>query len=222
MHTKQMAGEAATQYIEEGMTIGLGTGSTVYWTIKKLGKLVSEGLDISAVPTSKHTEKLANENGIPLIPLSKVTKLDVTIDGADEVNPDLDLIKGGGGALLREKIIASNSRRLIIVVDETKCVSTLGHFPLPVEIVQFGLEITIRQLQELNCNPALRLRNGDPFVTDNGNYIVDCKFDAIADPQELCKKINMIPGVIENGIFSKMADIVVVGRDHDAIDLLSR
>ncbi|MFC5465212.1 ribose-5-phosphate isomerase RpiA [Lederbergia graminis] len=220
MNSKKLAGEKAVQYVKDGMIIGLGTGSTVYWTIKKLGELVRDGLDIRGIPTSKNTEELAIEEGIPLISLSEIGQLDITIDGADEVNPDLQLIKGGGGALLREKLIASISKRLVIVVDESKCVSRLGRFPLPVEVTPFGVEITSKQLQVLGCTPKLRTKKDIPYKTDNGNYILDCSFSSISEPIELTNKINMLPGVVENGLFVNMAEIIVVAKKDGHIDYL--
>jgi ribose 5-phosphate isomerase A len=219
MESKKLAGEKAVEYVEDGMILGLGTGSTVYWTIKKLGDLVKNGLNISCVPTSKHTEQLATELGIPLVNIAEINELDLTIDGADEVNPRLDLIKGGGGALLREKMIASISRRLVIVVDDTKYVSTLGKFPLPIEVVPFGWELTSKQRNKLGpCNPILRKENNAPFVTDNGNYILDCQFEAIHDPDLLNGKLNIIPGVVDNGLFVNMTDIVIIGGRNGDVE----
>ncbi|WP_186577903.1 ribose-5-phosphate isomerase RpiA [Aquibacillus kalidii] len=219
--SKQLAGEKATEFIKDGMVLGLGTGSTVYWTIQKLGELVKGGLNIQGVPTSKQTEKLANQLDIPLLSLSDVNDIDLTIDGADEANSNLELIKGGGGALLREKMIASISRRLVIVVDQSKYVPELGHFPLPVEIVPFGWEITSKQIAALGCLPQLRREERDPVVTDNGNYIVDCHFNTISDAKQLDQALNMIPGVVENGLFVDMANELIIGRDDGTIDFLS-
>jgi len=221
MDRKKLAAEKAAQYVKDGMLVGLGTGSTVFWTIKKLGELVKNGLDVRCVPTSKNTEILAKKVGIPLITISEVNELDLTIDGADEVNRNLDLIKGGGGALLREKMVASISDRLIIVVDESKSVLNLGRFPLPVEVVPFGFEITSKQLRALDCIPILRTEHNIPFITDNGNYILDCHFSIIQEPHELNRKLNMIPGVVENGLFIKMADIVVIGHKNGNVNILN-
>jgi ribose 5-phosphate isomerase A len=222
MDRKKLAGEKAVQYVKDGMLVGLGTGSTVFWTIKRLGELVKNGLEIHGVPTSKNTEKLAKEVGIPLTTMADVNELDLTIDGADEVSHDLDLIKGGGGALLREKMVASISRRLIIVVDDSKCVPIFGKFPLPVEVVPFGVEITSKQLSVLGCIPILRTENNVPFITDNGNYIQDCHFSSIPEPHELNRILNMIPGVVENGLFVNMVDTVVVGRENGNVDILTK
>ncbi|MBO0995966.1 ribose-5-phosphate isomerase RpiA [Bacillus sp. SD088] len=221
MNAKQLAGEKAVEYVKDGMHIGLGTGSTVYWSILKLGELVKKGLNIKGVPTSIHTEKLAIELGIPLVSLSSIQQLDVTIDGADEANTNFELIKGGGGALLREKLVASISQRLIIVIDEAKYVSNLGEFPLPVEIVQFGWEVTYKQIRSLGCKPKLRMENGAPFISDNENYLVDCFFENIQDAYDLNNRLNMIPGVVENGLFVNMADTIVIGgRDRNVKTLV--
>jgi ribose 5-phosphate isomerase A len=217
---KKQAGEKAVEYVENGMLLGLGTGSTVYWTILKLGEMVKKGLDIRGIPTSKDTEKLATDLGIPLLGISEVNELDLTIDGADEVNSDLDLIKGGGGALLREKMMASISKRLVIVVDESKYVSVLGKFPLPVEVVPFGWEITSKQLAKLDCNPVLRKKSNAPFITDNGNYILDCHFGTIHETSGLNIKINSIPGVVEHGLFVKMTDTVIIGSENELVKII--
>lgn len=211
---KQLAGEKAAEYIESGMTIGLGTGSTVYWTILRIGQLVKNGLQIQAVPTSKQTEILAKGQGISLTDFSKVSELDVTIDGADEIDINHNLIKGGGGALLREKLVAAASKRFIVVADESKSVQVLGKFPLPVEVIPFAWETTARRIASLHCIPVLRQINHQPFVTDNGNYIIDCHFHEIAHPEEMHKQLKCITGVVETGLFINMADIIIVGTEH--------
>jgi len=220
MDAKKLAGEKAIQFIENDMIVGLGTGSTVYWTILKLGELVKQGLNIKGVPTSKQTEQLANELGIPLVGLSSIDQIDLTVDGADEANPDFVLIKGGGGALLREKMVASISKRMIVVMDETKYVANLGKFSLPVEVTQFGWEMTRRQISALGCEPTLRCKNNHPFITDNGNYILDCDFGKIHDAKNLNHTLNMIPGVVENGLFVNMADTMVIGNRNGHVDIL--
>jgi ribose 5-phosphate isomerase A len=223
MEAKKAAGEKAAEYVKEGMLIGLGTGSTVYWTLRKLSEMVKQGFQIQAVPSSKQTERYAIELGIPLLEISKLNnKLALTIDGADEMNPNFDLIKGGGGALLREKMIASFSSRYIVIVDHSKCVSTLGTFPLPVEVVPFGWEMTSKQIANLGCIPSLRKMNQTPFVTDNGNYILDCQFPTIPNPSELNKELNKLPGVVENGLFVNMTDIVVVGHSDGSVEVKDR
>jgi ribose 5-phosphate isomerase A len=213
MNPKQLAGEKAAEFVKDGMTVGLGTGTTVYWTIKRLGEMVRQGLRIRGIPTSQRTEQLATEAGIPLTSFAEVSELDLTIDGADEVNPSLDLIKGGGGALLREKLVAAASRRLIIVADTTKQVATLGKFPLPVEVVPFAWEVTARRVSALGCTPILRAVDGQPYVTDNGNYILDCPFGAIPDPARLHRDLKLLVGVVETGLFVGMADLIVVGSE---------
>lgn len=211
MDAKRLAAERAVDYIQDGMIVGLGTGSTAYWAIQKLGSRVQDGLNIKAVATSIQSEDLAKQLGIPLIPFSKIDEIDITIDGADEVDPNFQLIKGGGGALLREKIVAGASKQFIVVVDESKLVNHLGAFPLPVEIVKFGYELTFKKLQLLECEPNLRKIDNKLYVTDNSNYIVDCLFHKIEDPEELHSKLNLIPGIVENGLFVNMARRVVVG-----------
>ncbi|MCM3724627.1 ribose-5-phosphate isomerase RpiA [Neobacillus cucumis] len=191
------------------MVIGLGTGSTVYYTITKLGALIKEGLSIKAIPSSKQKEKLAIELGIPLVNFNEIEEIDVAIDGADEVNPELILIKGGGGALLREKIIAKTANTFIVVADSHKMVGKLGSFPLPVEVVPFGFEMTRKHIQKIGASPRLRQNNGVPYQTDNGNYIFDCTFPDITNPEDLERGLNLIPGVVDNGLFVGMADIVI-------------
>ncbi|MDQ0114166.1 ribose-5-phosphate isomerase RpiA [Paenibacillus harenae] len=218
MDGKKLAGEKAAEYVKNGMVVGLGTGSTVYWTIMKLGELVRGGLQIQGVPTSRRTEELATELGIPLLDLAEVDEIDLTIDGADEADADLNLIKGGGGALLREKLVASASRRLLIVADESKWVPALGKFPLPVEVVPFGWELTRRQIGKLDCDPILRMADEAPYVTDNGNYILDCHFGVIQGAERLSAALNQLPGVVENGLFVKMAERIVLGFTDGSVE----
>jgi ribose 5-phosphate isomerase A len=221
MDAKRAAAERAAEYVRDGMIVGLGTGSTAYWAIQKLGMRVKEGLRIRAVATSLHSESLAKELGIPLGSFSEIEGIDVTIDGADEVDGEWNLIKGGGGALLREKIVAAASRELIIVIDESKLVNRLGTFRLPVEIVPFGHEMTQRKLGLLGCVPQLRLLDNEPFLTDNGHFIVDCDFGTIERPEKLHAEINRIPGVVDNGLFLNLATKVIVGYpDGTARELL--
>lgn len=209
MNPKQLVGEKAVEYIKDGMIVGLGTGSTAYWAILKIGELVKNGLKIQGVPTSKSTEKLALELNIPLLDISKVTKIDVTIDGADEFDLHKNLIKGGGGALLREKIIASVTDFYVIIADAAKGSEILGDFAVPVEVTPFALAISVEQLKDLGCEPSLRLADGKPFITDNQNLIVDCQFKRILHPDELAVKMNAIPGVVENGLFVNMANVII-------------
>ncbi len=216
---KRMAGEKAVDYIQDGMTIGLGTGSTVYWTIKKIGELVSKGLQIKAIPSSAETERLARQFGIPLTSFSEVDQLDLSIDGADEVDPEYNLIKGGGGALVREKFVDAFTKKFIVVIDESKLVKKLGSFPLPVEIVPFGWEMTSNQLVEFGCTPILRMKDGEIFISDNGNYIVDCHFSSIENPSSLHVELKQLLGVIETGLFIGMANMIITG-DKDGVKII--
>ncbi|WP_234461866.1 ribose-5-phosphate isomerase RpiA [Pedobacter segetis] len=209
MNPKQLVGEKATEHIKEGMIVGLGTGSTAYFAIMKIGEMVKNGLNIKGVPTSKATEELALSLNIPLLNISEVKKIDVTIDGADEYDSHKNLIKGGGGALLREKIIASITRFYVIIADKAKGCDILGDFAVPVEITPFAKEITINQLKALGCEPKFREKDGKLFITDNQNYITDCKFKEIKNPKELEAKMNAIPGVVENGLFVGMANLII-------------
>ncbi len=221
MNEKKIVGEKAAEYVKNGMILGLGTGSTVFYTISKLGLLVAQGLSIKGVPTSKETEKLAKEVGIPLVAFNEIEQIDLAIDGADEVDDESNLIKGGGGALLREKIIAAAAKTFIVVADPNKRVPTLGTFPLPVEVVPFGFEMTMKQIEQLGCRPQMRKKNGVPFITDNGNYIFDCNFPKINHPEILEKNLNLIPGVVENGLFVGMADIVITLDREKNFSILS-
>lgn len=230
---KKLAAEKAAEQIEDGMIVGLGTGSTVEYTLRKLGKMVKDGLKIQGIPTSIHTKRIAKEENIPLTTLDENPEIDITIDGADEVDSSLNLIKGGGGALTREKIIAFNSKKVIIVVDDSKVVKCLGiDFPLPVEVVKFGWKSTKKALEQFGWQPAAQKRDevactaclreimeGEPFITDNGNYILDCEFQRIDHPEELEIAINNVPGVVETGLFIGLADEVIVGGKQGIITL---
>ncbi|MCB0665104.1 MAG: ribose-5-phosphate isomerase RpiA [Saprospiraceae bacterium] len=221
MNVKKLAGEAATGLVESGMTVGLGTGSTAYWSIMKLGEKVKMGLEIKCIATSTESEQLARKLEISIVDFTQVHKLDVTIDGADEVDPQLNLIKGGGGALLREKIVAAASVKLVIVVDQSKIVSQLGAFPLPVEVIPFGIEVTRRKIELLGCRTHLRTdREGSPFHTDNGNLILDCSFGKIENAEIIEQQLNMIPGVVENGLFLRMADQVFIGYENGEVKVM--
>ena len=220
MDAKRNAAERAVDYIQDGMIVGLGTGSTAYWAIQKLGSKVQERLNIKAIATSIQSEELAKKLGIPIITFSEINEIDITIDGADEVDPNLYMIKGGGGALLREKIVAAASKQFIVVVDESKLVNCLGTFPLPIEIVKFGFEATIKKLQLLECEPKLRKVEDKVYVTDNGNYIVDCHLNRIEKPEELHNRLNLLPGIVDNGLFVNMTRKVIVGyRNGDIVEL---
>ncbi|MDH4421725.1 MULTISPECIES: ribose 5-phosphate isomerase A [Bacillus] len=220
MNLKQLAGEYAADFVQDGMKVGLGTGSTVYWMIQKLGQRVQEGLSIQAVPTSKETEVLAQQLNIPLISLNDIQTLDLTIDGADEIDSNLQLIKGGGGALLREKIVAASSKELIIIVDESKLVTHLGTFPLPVEIVPFSWKQTESKIQSLGCQTTLRLKDNDTFITDNNNMIIDCVFpNHISNPANLHDQLKMITGVVETGLFINMTSKAIIGTENGIKEL---
>ncbi len=209
---KKIAAEKATEEIRNGMVVGLGTGSTVFYALLKLGKMVRDGLNIVGIPTSDGTEEIAKEQDIPLSTLAVHPTIELTIDGADEVDAHLNLIKGGGAALVREKIIANASKRILIVVDESKVSRVLGtSFALPVEIVQFGWEATQREVNKICGKSDLRGGIENPLITDNGNYILDCHFDGIPEPEKVELQLNNIPGVVENGIFVDRADKVIIG-----------
>jgi len=219
---KKIAAGKAIEYIKDGMTVGLGTGSTAYWAIQGIGGMVKNGLSIRAIATSVQSENLARELNIPIVPFAEIDHLDVTIDGADEVDQQLNLIKGGGGALLREKIVAAATKFYIIIVDESKLVRQLGAFPLPVEVTPFGWELTERRLRELGCEPRMRMKDGVAFLTDNQHYILDCSFGAIADPAKLHRQVSDITGVMEDGFFIGMANIVISGTPVGDIKVLTR
>lgn len=210
---KKLAGEKALDHIKDGMIVGLGTGSTIEYTLRKLGKLVKDGLKIQGIPTSIRTKRIAKEENIPLTTIDENPVIDVTIDGADEVDSNLNLIKGGGGALTREKIIAHNSKKVVIVIDDSKVVKALGiDFPLPVEVTKFGWTSTKKALEEFGCEVKLReIMKDEPYITDNSNYILDCEFEKIDDPPQMEIDINNIPGVVENGLFIGLVDEVIVG-----------
>lgn len=210
---KKLAGEKAVEQIEEGMILGLGTGSTVKYSILKIGEMIrEENLEVKGIPTSMSTKKLAKKENIPLTTLEENPEIDLTIDGADEVDSSLNLIKGGGGALVREKIVAYHSKKEIIVVDDSKVAKALGlNFAVPVEVVKFGWTATKKVLEELECEVELRTIMDEVYITDNGNYILDCDFGRIREVEELESEINGIPGVVENGLFVDLADVAIVG-----------
>lgn len=213
---KRQAAERAIQFVESGMKLGLGTGSTAKHFVDLVGQKVREGFDIVGVPTSEATRAQALSLGIRLATLDEEPLLDITIDGADELDASLRLIKGGGGALLREKIVASASERMIVIADASKKVAQLGRFPLPVEVVPFGLTAT-RQMIEMMAEDAgctgkigLRMAGAQPFLTDGGHYILDCAFQSIPEPELLAEALQIIPGVVEHGLFLGLADIAIV------------
>ena len=215
MNEKQIAAEKSVEFIKEKMTVGLGSGSTAKFMIKKVGELVKQGLDIKCISTSNETTSLSLSLGIPLVSIDDIDEIDLTIDGADEIDPGFNGIKGGGGALLFEKIIAASSKKIIWVVDSTKVVNKLGKYPLPVEVLRFGYKLTLKKLDQLGYNPVIRSKNNKMFLTDSNNYIIDLHLERIDNPFSLEKELNMIPGVVENGLFINKADVVIVGRNNN-------
>ncbi len=214
---KQRAAEAAVEYVKDGMIVGLGTGSTTEFAVKKLGERVRDGLAIRGIPTSDVTKVQAEEEGIPLIDFSETMYIDLTIDGADEIDINLNMIKGGGAALLREKIVASASKEEIIIVSHEKFVKQLGSFPLPVEVIPFGWQVIFNQLETLGGSPDLRLKQGQPLLTDQGNYIIDCRFRQIIDASQLEQRLNMIPGVVENGLFTGLCTRMIMAEGEKIV-----
>jgi ribose 5-phosphate isomerase A len=214
---KQQAAERALAFVEPGMKLGLGTGSTAAQFVARLGVKVQAGLDVVCVATSQATRAQAEALGIPLTTLDETPFLDLTIDGADELDTSLRLIKGGGGALLHEKIVATASDRMIVIADASKRVDVLGAYPLPIEVVRFGLAATRSLIERLaadaGCQGPVKLRlgkGGEPFVTDSGNLILDCGFGRIEDPEALDEALKLIPGVVENGLFLDIADAAII------------
>jgi ribose 5-phosphate isomerase A len=211
MNEKQIAAEYAVDYVEDGMIVGLGTGSTVAFMLNKLSQRVKTGLNIKAVSTSAATTKLATTLGIKISKLDEINEIDLTIDGADEVDENLNGIKGGGGALLYEKIVASISKKNIWIVDSTKLVKTLGKFPLPVEVVQYGSSHLLKEFEKKGYKSGFRNGGKNRFITDSNNYIIDLRMDRIEDPSVLDIKLKSYPGVVETGLFYNVADLVLAG-----------
>jgi len=214
--------EYVLQYIKSGMIIGLGSGTTMNRIIKKLAIYQQNGLQIVGVPTSIKTEKLSNELGIPLLPLSEVTHIDIAIDGANEIDHRFNAIKGGGGSLVREKIIGYFANELILIADRKKQVQQLGNLSVPVEVVPFGWEIIVNHyIKKLGGHATLRLKDNSPFISDNGNYILDCKFNKITDPTKLHENIKQIVGVVETGLFTKNISKIIF-YDNNNIEELNK
>jgi len=210
---KELTGRAAAEMVRDGDIVGLGTGSTAYFTVIALGERVKAGLKIIGIPTSVKTADLARSLGIPLTTLDEHPEIDITIDGADEIDPKLRMIKGGGGALLREKVVASASKKMVAVVDSAKTVSVLGKFPLPVEIIAFARAVVEKKMVALGGSPKLRTKaDGSPYVTDNGNEILDCSFGKIADPPALALILSNTPGIVEHGLFIGIASLALVAH----------
>ncbi|WP_412504478.1 ribose-5-phosphate isomerase RpiA [Roseovarius sp. SYSU LYC5161] len=216
---KFVAAKRSVDYVEDGMRVGLGTGSTAAWMVRCLGELVrQDGMRITGVPTSNRTAELAREVGIDVVSLDEAKWLDVTIDGADEFDGNLNLTKGGGGALLQEKIVATASDQMIVIADIGKEVETLGTFPLPVEVIPFGWQTTKSLIEEflvsmdvLGRDATLRMNGGRPYVTDEGNYILDLHLGRIGNANQLSMVLNQVPGVVENGLFIDICDVVILG-----------
>jgi ribose 5-phosphate isomerase A len=224
---KEAAAREALKHVRDGMKLGLGTGSTAAKFVAGLGEMVKQGLKVVCVPTSEATRKQAESLNIPLTRLDEEPILDLTVDGADELDSDLTLIKGGGGALLREKIVASSSRQMIVIADDTKKVDMLGKFALPIEVVPFGVKSTAMKIEHASrwagCEGplALRIRDGELFVTDNGNVIIDCAFGKIPDAQKLASALSTIPGVVDHGLFIDMASLAILGGPN-GIEIIER
>lgn len=224
---KFVAAKRACDYVHSGMRVGLGTGSTAAWLVRCLGEMVRDkGLDITGVPTSTRTAELAKQMGIRTTTLDEAKWLDVTIDGADEFDGELNLIKGGGGALLQEKIVATASDQMIVIADKTKQVESLGAFPLPVEVVPFGwqttkalVEETLSSLDVLGDNSTIRMDGEAHYVTDEGNFILDLHLGRIGDPRQFAMVINQIPGVVENGLFVDICDVVIIGHGDGRVEV---
>ncbi|RTL66228.1 MAG: ribose-5-phosphate isomerase RpiA [Hyphomicrobiales bacterium] len=223
---KQQAAERAIGLVQDGMVLGLGTGSTAARFVDLVGERVRAGLKVLCVPTSEATRAQAERLGIPLATLDEQPFINLTVDGADEVDEQLRLIKGGGGALLYEKIVATASDRMVVIADASKRVATLGRFPLPVEVVRFGLTATRAMVEglaeDVGCVGEVVLRmaaNGQPFVTDAGNYILDCSFGAIEDPEALDEALKYVPGVVENGLFLGIADSAIIAGPEGLVVL---
>ncbi len=219
---KRAAAFAAADLVQDGMKIGLGSGSTFLFVIERLAeRMKNQGLKVTGVPSSKATEAAALAAGIPLLSLDDVDRLDLAIDGADEVDPQKNLIKGGGGAHVRERIVAAAAKEMIVIVDDKKFVPVLGKaFLLPVEVLQFGWKQTERLIAITGCKPVRRERDGAPFVTDNGNFILDCKYDGIEDPAWLDTQLNALTGVVDHGLFVRMAGRIVTADPQGKVRVI--
>lgn len=217
MNLKEMAAVEAAKYVHSGMIVGLGTGSTAYFLVEELGRRVKEeGLDIVGVTTSNRTAEQARALNIPLKSVDEVESIDLTIDGADEIDSQFQGIKGGGGALLYEKTVATYSKKYIWIVDESKMVKTLGAFPLPIEVVPYGADQVFRIFADHKMNPTFRMDGSERFVTDGGHYIIDCQLNHIYNPQKLATWLDSLTGVVEHGLFIDMPTKVIIGRPDGA------
>ena len=214
MDKKKIAGEKAAEYVKDGMTLGLGTGSTAFHAVNAVGELVKKGMKLQAVPTSKATEAQARELGIPLLTIDEVDHIDLAIDGVDEIDPAFNAIKGGGGALYREKVVATLADEVVWIMDDSKLVEHIGAFHLPVEIAQYGSKQAMAKMAEYGWNPVLRVRDGKTFVTDNGNFIADLHLGAGFDIKDVYSKLSGMLGVLEHGLFLNMCKRIIVGTDE--------
>jgi ribose 5-phosphate isomerase A len=216
---KEVAARASLRFVKDGQVVGLGTGSTAAHFIQLLGHEVQKGLRIRGIPTSDRSREQALSLGIPLITLDDCQEIDVTVDGADEVDPQLRLIKGGGGALLHETIVASATRQMIVVADGSKQVPRLGKFPLPVEVIRFAQALVAKRIRELGAEVELRRKpDGSPFLTDENNHILDCRFGEMRDPDGLARELSWMPGVVEHGLFIGMASLALFARGSEIIE----
>jgi ribose 5-phosphate isomerase A len=217
---KEIAGRAAARLVADGDVVGLGTGSTAYFAVLALGERVKAGLKMVGIPTSSGTAQLAGAAGISLTTLDEHPEIDITIDGADEIDPHMNLIKGGGGALLREKVIAAASKKMVVIADSGKAVDRLGKFPLPIEIIAFARVVVERKMRSLGSTPKLRTRaDGSTYLTDNGNPILDCSFGRIEDPPALARILSNTPGIVEHGLFIGLASVALIGRGDSVEEL---
>ncbi|MBK5272233.1 MAG: ribose-5-phosphate isomerase RpiA [Bacteroidia bacterium] len=220
---KQQLGKEAALLVQSDTTIGIGSGSTVFFFIEALAQRVASGLKCLSVPTSEQSRLLAHQNGIATVTLNDVDEIVLTIDGADEIDPQLQLIKGGGGALLQEKMVAAASKQLIIIADNSKLVSQLGSFPLPIEVVPYGwkqVQHYIQKMYSIRCE--LRIKNNETYITDHRHYILDCHFQRITDLVNLNNELHQIPGLIETGLFINMADMAIIGYPDGTIKQFNR